>query len=107
MTVLQSEAEPMRQRGLPVNGSAMRQSRLELAVGTTEPAGQPREPRSQGSALVLQRKPLARCRVPSYISRVRGATLSVQGVVGSCSCRLAFARGSGVIAANHPFVPFL
>src|SRR5260221_1057029 len=104
MTVLQSEAEPMRQRGLPVNGSAMRQSGLQLAVGTTEPAG---EPRSQGSALVLQRKPLARCRVPSYISRVRGATLSVQGVVGSCSCRLAFARGSGVIAANHPFVPFL
>ena len=49
MAVLQSEAEPVRQRRLRVNGSAMRQSRVALA-DATEHAGQSREPRNQGSA---------------------------------------------------------
>jgi hypothetical protein len=53
MAVLQSEAEPVRQRCLPVNGSAMRQSRVTLTADTTAPAGQSREPRSQESALVV------------------------------------------------------
>src|ERR1700720_4341978 len=68
MAVLQPEAEPVRQRRLPVNGSAMRQSRVALAEGATESAGQSR---SQGSALVLQRKPFAWCRIPS-IHQVAG-----------------------------------
>jgi hypothetical protein len=60
MTILQSKAEPVRQRRLAVNGRAMRQSRVALA-DATEPAGQPR---SQGSALVSQRKPFAWYPVP-------------------------------------------
>jgi hypothetical protein len=63
MTILQSKAEPVRQRRLAVNGRAMRQSRVALA-DATEPAGQPRQPRSQGSALVSQRKPFAWYPVP-------------------------------------------
>jgi hypothetical protein len=82
----------------------MRPSRVTLADDATAPAGQSREPRSQGSALVLQKKAL--CSVPrslTYIRWLGGATLSVHGVAGSRSCQLAFARGIGAIAASYPF----
>jgi hypothetical protein len=68
MAVLQSEAEPVRQRCPAVNESTMRQSRVALAEGATESAGQSR---SQGSALVLHRKPFAWCRIP-HIHQVAG-----------------------------------
>jgi hypothetical protein len=48
----------------------------------------------------------ALCSVPrplTYIRWLGGATLSVRGVGGTRSCRLAFARGAGVIAASYPF----
>ena len=41
-----------RSRCLAVNGSVMRHSRVTLAADATAPAGQLREPRSQGSTLV-------------------------------------------------------
>jgi hypothetical protein len=100
MAVLQSEAEPVRQRRLPVNGNAMRQSRVALAEGATESAGQSR---SQGSALVLQRKPFAWCRIPS-IHQVAGVVRPSRWRAsrGAAVTGLRPPRGSGVMATPWP-----
>ena len=56
------------------------------------------------SSLSSSSSTVAPGRLRASLSEYGGAaTLSAQCVAGSCNCRLAFARGSGVIAANYPF----